>query len=240
VPLRMMFCEGSGTCRSFARSSIRMWCGAPRSAPTVRAWSPRVLTRPYSCAARRCVCRSLASELRGATRPFPPAPSIPTRLVPVACRHNLSSRRDRLRTGPGDAVASIIVAIGSELRCRRRVRTRSRHRAARPRVGPLRRAQPRRGGPPAGRREAPWPAGLTGGESTETAAAAAREGTAEQRTPGGRAEAERVRRGTPSVAAARTTRPRGRTRSRSSVPRGSRVDVGAPAPRNGYAQVRQG
>jgi hypothetical protein len=37
-----------------------------------------------------------------------------------------------------------------------------------------------RGGPPAGRREAPKPAGLTGGRSTATAAAAAREGTAEE------------------------------------------------------------
>jgi hypothetical protein len=57
--------------------------------------------------------------------------------------------------------------------------------------------------PKAGRREAPKPAGLAGRGSTVIAVAAVREGAAKQRTPRGSAEAERVRRGTPSVAAAR-------------------------------------
>src|SRR5207302_7130003 len=57
------------------------------------------------------------------------------------------------------------------------------------------------------------PRGSPVGTPHQLAVAAIREETAEQRTPGGRAEAERVRRGTPSVAAARNSRRRPRPRS---------------------------
>jgi hypothetical protein len=69
-----------------------------------------------------------------------------------------------------------------------------------------RRAQPKARGPPSGLARSAQDAGLAGGSSRLTVVAAAREGAAEQRTPGGSAEAKRVRGGTPSAAAARSPR----------------------------------
>jgi len=70
--------------------------------------------------------------------------------------------------------------------------------ARRARAAPSSESERGAGGPPAGRRAAPSPTGLAGGHGTVTAVAAAREGTAEQRTPGGNQRlCERFRGGNP-------------------------------------------
>ena len=122
-----------------------------------------------------------------------------SRLAPGGAALAGTGSKEQRITGPGTSL---------ELEARQ-WQSSDRKRVSSPRGAPAR-GPPRRakrgscGGPPAGRRAAPKTAGLTGGESTVNAAAATREGTAEERTPGGSsAYAKRVRGGTPRVAAER-------------------------------------